>query len=282
MVQSQDDLKDVESINDAYTPAVRQFTAWCRANGEEFTLAAVRRYFQVVTARDDLAASTVNVRRAAVKKRIRQRARGADPAERARIEAALQELDHDPTTRAPKVAAPGVGMDRMLTPDEWRKLRASVRSDRQACFLDYLHTTGARVSELTTVKLTDCDLDGDAVKIRVRGKGGKERFLFIPVSLFNEIRRVFGGQTWLFETSGGRPYDRTYVSAQIRKLGRAVLGRTIGAHTLRHTFATEAIKSTGKIKAVSLYLGHSTVAGTLDSYMHEELTPKEIFERGLS
>ena len=48
------------------------------------------------------------------------------------------------------------------------------------------------------------------------------------------------------------------------------------APTLRHSFATEKIAKTGKIKGVSEYLGHSSSSITLDMYVHEELTDDEL------
>ncbi len=50
-----------------------------------------------------------------------------------------------------------------------------------------------------------------------------------------------------------------------------MLNRDISAHKLRHSFATIKIAKTGKIKAVSEYLGHSSTSITLDMYVHEEL-----------
>ena len=83
--------------------------------------------------------------------------------------------------------------------------------------------------------------------------------------------------TPLFCTSTGKHYTRQYVTNQIKKIGKAILGKKISAHTLRHSFATHKIAETGKIKGVSRYLGHSTSATTLDMYVHEELSPEELF-----
>jgi integrase len=57
-------------------------------------------------------------------------------------------------------------------------------------------------------------------------------------------------------------------------------GRHFSPHGCRHTFATRAIERTGKLKAVSEYLGHASVSITLDMYVHEEIADDEL--RGLS
>lgn len=108
------------------------------------------------------------------------------------------------------------------------------------------------------------------------GKGKKERYVWIPLVLCRRILATFGGTVYLFETSAGKPYSRSYVSNQIAKLGRAILGRRISAHTFRHSFATRKIKETAKIQAVSEYLGHSSVAITLSLYCHEELSEEDL------
>src|SRR5690606_16130924 len=117
------------------------------------------------------------------------------------------------------------------------------KSARLRLFIRTLYATGCRVSELCGIRLSDCEERGEAVKIRVLGKGRKERFVRIPSDLFKEARAVFGGQEWLFETSGGRPHRRCYVSDSIAALGRRVLDRKISAHVLRHSFATAHVKA---------------------------------------
>ena len=139
-----------------------------------------------------------------------------------------------------------------------------------------LWVTGCRISEILGVKLAQCEQHGERVHIRIMGKGKKERYVWIPLVLYRRILATFGGTTYLFETSAGKPYSRSYVSNQIAKLGRAILGRRISAHTFRHSFATRKIRETGKIQAVSEYLGHSSVAITLSLYCHDELSEEDL------
>jgi len=53
-------------------------------------------------------------------------------------------------------------------------------------------------------------------------------------------------------------------------------GKHFSPHGCRHTFATRAIERTGKLKAISKYLGHASVSITLDMYVHEEIADDEI------
>jgi len=117
---------------------------------------------------------------------------------------------------------------------------------------------------------------GDRIKVRIMGKGRKERFIYLPTILYRAICDCFKGTVRIFETRTGKPYSRSYVSGQIAKLGRYILEKRISAHTFRHSFATRKIRETGKIQAVSQYLGHSSVSITLNLYCHEELSAEDL------
>ena len=94
--------------------------------------------------------------------------------------------------------------------------------------------------------------------------------------LIERIKRELAGAEFLFERPDGRPYKRSAVSMAIHRHGLRVLQRQISPHTLRHSFATLRIRKTGKIEAVSRYLGHSSTAITLDMYVHEDLSMEEL------
>jgi len=133
------------------------------------------------------------------------------------------------------------------------------------------------VSEMLGIKTRNIKIEGEIARIRIMGKGKKERILVIPLILLESIKATFNGERFLFATSTGHPYNRSYVTSQIKKIGKKILHRSISSHTLRHSFATRMIQQTRKVQAVSQYLGHSSSAITLDMYVHEELTTEELF-----
>ncbi|OED36228.1 hypothetical protein AB834_03140 [PVC group bacterium (ex Bugula neritina AB1)] len=83
--------------------------------------------------------------------------------------------------------------------------------------------------------------------------------------------------TFLFETKTGKPQNPRYIRKIITQWGKRALLKNISPHTLRHSFATNKIAQTGKIKAFSQYLGHSSSSVTLDMYTHQELSTTELF-----
>jgi integrase/recombinase XerD len=247
---------------DSYGYHVRDFLDFAQDNGG-VSFETVRDYYQALNGRP-YANSTKRLMRQAVKSRLR-----------AAFREALSKLDRQ--VKAPKVQGAPIGADKVLRRDELDRLLA-VATEHDAAFLRFLFRTGARVSELTGLRLDQCERQGDVVRLRVVGKGNKERFLRIKATLFDQVRETFKGSTYLFETRTGKPFSRVYVSTRIHKLAEAVLGRKLGAHALRHSFATWTIRRTNKIQAVSTYLGHSSTAITMNFYVHERLDDDELFD----
>lgn len=163
----------------------------------------------------------------------------------------------------------------LLTPEEEAASSARMSARDRALF-HFLLGTGARISEALQIRLEQCKEDRAAVACTVLGKGGKTRVLRIPLDLFEEVRAAYEGRTWLFETSRGKPPVRDYAYRRITKGVLEATGKHFSPHCARHSFATRALERTGKIKAVSEYLGHASAAITLDMYTHEELTDEEL------
>jgi integrase/recombinase XerD len=259
---------------DAYGSHIKDFIAYAEEHGP-VTLDLLRDYFKDLNGRP-YANGTKRIKRQAVKARLRAAMAGEMDFNRAAaFREALAKLDRE--VKAPKVQAVSIGADKVIRRDEFILLLAAATT-RDALLLRFLWTTGCRVAELAGALLARAEVKGTSVFLPVIGKGNKERTVRIKVTLFEEIRAEFKGSTYLFETAGGKPFSRCYVSTRIHGLALAVLGRRLGAHSLRHSFATRTIRRTGKIEAVSKYLGHSTPAITMSYYVHEHLEDDELFD----
>lgn len=162
--------------------------------------------------------------------------------------------------------------------------RASCRGDllfdavRDAIDFSYLTTlvavellfvTGIRIGELTGLQLQDLDLrDGN---IRIRGKGNRERVVFLPcqdtrdlVKTYLKLRqqRCPTGNS-LLVLPQGRPANSQYLRQKVRVAGQeAGLSRKITPHMLRHTTATELLNNGVDIRFVQKLLGHQSITTT--------------------
>lgn len=232
-----------------------------------FTLEGVREY--ATLCKETLAPSTVNVRKAALKKAVQLVC--LDEAHEARI---LRSID----TAFGKTGKRDVAVhaEDVLSRDEIQRI-ASAATRKQRLIVQTLATTGVRVSELLGMKHDRVTVRDGAAYIRIIGKGRKERRVIIAATLYDDICRAFGSTGHLFTNERGNPFSRVYVHRIIRTLGVHALGRVdVHPHTLRHSFATNTLAAGKSLKAVSRYLGHSTTAITADVYVHDELTADDV------
>ena len=276
-VQFTDDaaLTFFETIEDVYSYHVRHFTTWARERGAGVNIETVREYFTDLNA-SDYSANTKRIKRQGIKRRIRQMMENAPIDDRVRLDQLLKDLDRSGSANAPKTNGPAITQKKCLSPTEVDRLLSGARSRKQYLYIKFLYSTGLRIAEAIGIKKGHADREGDRVRIRVLGKGNKEREIVIPAALWDQIRDEWRGELYLFETSGGKPYSKCYISDQIAKLGRAVLDRRISAHTLRHSFITNQLKRGAPIEAVSRYVGHSSVAITMSMYAHREFDEADL------
>jgi len=141
---------------------------------------------------------------------------------------------------------------------------------RNLAIFAFLYATGARVSEL--IGLNRMDLDFRTGLVRLRGKGGKTRF--IPAGDF-ATEKIRG---WLEERGGDSEAVFTTLAGsrlsvrQIRNiLNRAVLKSGVNArmspHTMRHSFATHMLDHGADVRIVQELLGHVSLS-TTQIYTH--------------
>jgi integrase/recombinase XerD len=99
-----------------------------------------------------------------------------------------------------------------------------------------------------------------------------------PCDLFENIREIFHGKKYLFETGNHNSYSRCYLWREIKKVGLKILGKNISPHTLRHSFCTNMLLVKNKsLKAVSNFVGHSSTSITADMYIHDQLKVEDVF-----
>jgi len=165
-------------------------------------------------------------------------------------------LFRPPANKKLRHASKGVGIAKVLTPSEERRLlRVLAPRDRE--LVRFLLSTGARISEALGVR--DIQPMDDHYAIRLLGKG-------------NKVRTVYYKRPVDFTDRG----SRTAITNRIRRASRRVLGRTLSAHCMRHTFATRMIAKGMSLPAVSRYLGHSSVAISGDLYVHDDLKWRDV------
>ena len=151
-----------------------------------------------------------------------------------------------------------------LTVPEAHKLIDVAESDRDQLFLRTLWETGARISEAIPITLADVGRNG----IRVLGKGGKERVIFIQDSLVSAIlfyaqEQRLEREDYLFPSRKGGHITKQRADQIIKKAAsRACLHRGVHAHLFRHGYAINFLNCGGRLDALQEQLGHSDINTT--------------------
>ena len=269
-----------------YAGSLKRLLAYLQ-EGDRFTLMFTSQEDMRTTVADflgyrkkqGLADTTLNVDRAAIKKTVRVLAKG-DPRILAWLDQLFSEKSKSNPFKAVKVQ-PSVNEDKLLSPVEIRKL-SEAGTEKDALFIDFLYRTGARVSEMLSIKLSDIKRFNGHALVTVTGKGDIRRDL-PPVrsELIDRIQEHFQGEVYLFETRGKdnrNPYRREYVFQRIRKLGELVLGRHVHPHMLRHSSTTRVYQKTRSAKKAQHFAGHANASTTMNMYVHEAPTLEELDE----
>ena len=178
--------------------------------------------------------------------------------------------------KAPKPAEPEIS----VVDGRERAMILKELSPRIALVMRFLYATAARVSEALAVRESDVKVENGRVKVRLRGKGDKERIVSIPADLLGAINEEFHSarRVYLFESDPGRPYTRQWISHEISRASMVAIGRSISAHDLRHSRATDLFAKSKNLKGVSTMLGHRDISTTARYYVKAELTEEELQE----
>jgi len=170
-----------------------------------------------------------------------------------------------------------------LTPDELARLVAGARSERDRLIILILAFTGIRRAELRGLRLADIDSRTERLIVR-HGKGGKQRIVFVPHLVAQDVR-VFAeghGAEFIFPGRSGGPMSLRNINYILTRVGRFAGVPTpnpryigVGPHLLRHSFARNWKRSGGSIESLQKMLGHASAKTTLDCYGTEDLREVE-------
>lgn len=160
----------------------------------------------------------------------------------------------------------------LTTSEEIRKLLYAAQQTtwtgvrNYAMLLTFLNT-GIRLSELNSLDMVDVDLAAWTIRVR-KGKGGKERQVFIGKTLHRALRKwvdVRGATSFdapFFITRSGRRHDARNVDRIVERIARHAGLERVSPHALRRSFATAFVRNSGNLFALQRILGHSDVKVT--------------------
>lgn len=164
---------------------------------------------------------------------------------------------------------------------------------RDRAIIELLYSGGLRVSELVGLNRDSINLERR--EFMVRGKGGKDRPIFISESAADRVQDYLDARTdslpALFlnnsrnlqavDTSGNyRRITARSIERIVEKYARlAGITKKVTPHTLRHSFATDLLMNGADLRSVQSMLGHADIS-TTQIYTHvTDAHLKEVHEK---
>jgi len=191
----------------------------------------------------------------------------------------------------------GFRLPEILSEDEIRKLmpprigRTPMRA-RDRAMMHVLYIGALRISELRGLDVTG--LKDDDLRVRVIGKGDRERFVVLnPTArialddwLMYRPRFCREDCPALFISRQGERLTVRSIRRVVVKVAMKRLGQSVKPHTLRHSRATHMMEAGVNLRAIQRYLGHASIVTTMiythvsDSALVEAALASDPFRQG--
>ena len=154
-----------------------------------------------------------------------------------------------------------------FTDEELEKLRRMCEYERDLALVEFLYSTGVRVSELVALNKKDIDFYGK--NVIVYGKGSKERETYLTASSCLHLKTYLESRTDKSEAlfvSSKAPYNRLTVAGVekiLKRLGNMAGVKKVHPHRFRRTMATNVLKKGMPLEEVKELLGHTKLDTTM-------------------
>ncbi len=168
-----------------------------------------------------------------------------------------------------------IDMETILDFPNIKTYQKTIYTNRDLLILEMLYDTGCRVSELASIKLKD--IDENERKIRILGKGAKERIVFYGEYTKDTLEEYLKERDILLD---GKTSEYLFVAKNSLKITPRRIAQILDAilelvaiknnvtpHTIRHTFATHLLNNGADLRSVQELLGHSSLS-TTQIYTH--------------
>ena len=176
-----------------------------------------------------------------------------------------QAIDRNPMDRVRQPKTPTKLVPVMRVDDTAKVLDAcrgkGFASLRDEALIRLYANTGARLSEVGNLLVTDLDMNTESVQFH--GKGAKDRYTIL--SPLRQYWKQYHPKEYLFE--GSKPNHHIHESVPQKTYNRAKkqagIHKGIGVHTLRHCFATHLLEAGVDLRTIQTLLGHNSISTTM-------------------
>jgi len=160
-------------------------------------------------------------------------------------------------------------LPRDLSEAEVERLWAVVSSARDRAWFVLLWRAGLRVGEVVSLTVADVlspPAGGQPARVRVCGKGRKERVVLLSADAYAVLaawlaQRPADGPAAVFVNAHGQPLSVSGIEWILRQYGQQA-GVAVSPHRLRHTFARQVTEAGMPLASVGKLLGHADLSTT--------------------
>jgi len=176
----------------------------------------------------------------------------------------------------------GKNLPKFLSEDEMQMVLNGIKSDtpagyRNKVILELLYSSGMRISELSSLKFVNLNIENNEIK--VFGKGSKERIVLISDRVrellniyINTVRPLIctekpdnspNDDSYLFINKTGYRLQPQSVRNVIKEtVNNLQLPKHVTPHVFRHSFATKLLNHGADLRVVQELLGHASISNT--------------------
>lgn len=153
----------------------------------------------------------------------------------------------------------------VLTKLEVKKLLDSTKGFKHRLLLEFMYSSGLRVSECVIIKINDIDLDEKMARV-ISGKGKKDRNVILSNQLIDHIKQYISERKedspYLFPSRGSHLSIRQAQGVVKDAAMDAGLKKRVFCHALRSSFATHLLEAGTDIRVIQELLGHANLSTT--------------------
>lgn len=199
-------------------------------------------------------------------------------------------IERNPMKKVDKIKVPQ-GIKKAFDASEMEAIRGACDNSRDRAIVEFLYSTGLRVSELCSLNVRD--INWAKQEVYVVGKGNKERVVYISDLAIFHLKRYLSDRCkkencdvnslnekplFLRARGSSRLMD-SGLQYMLRGIGKRASVTDVHPHRFRRTFATDLLNRGMKAEQVMVLMGHSKLDTTMIYYDVTKQSIAESFRR---
>lgn len=171
-------------------------------------------------------------------------------------------IPYNPCAAIPKIKSTKV-IRKPFSSAEMDRMRRACDNIRDLALLDFLYSTGCRVSEVVGIDISDVDFSRK--ECVVLGKGNKQRTVYLTDMAAENLQEYLKSRTDFSEAlfvGKGKRIEKGGIEALVKRIGKKTGVENVHPHRYRRTLATNLLDRGMNIQDVAAILGHADLKTT--------------------